>query len=112
MEDQGDVELPASDEKGEFTGNGADANPTSIETSSLRTEKEPSPSQSSCYDEVDDDDLEDLNVEQLQVLLFKAEAKAGMTALRQRQSAPPSLSAGSVQLLQKLNSVRGVLRQV
>ena len=77
LEDQVDFEAPASDEEGEFTGNGAVANSTSMETSSSCTEKEPSPSQSSSSDdEVDSDDLENLNIEQLQVLLYKAEAKA------------------------------------
>ena len=104
-----EIEPPVSDEVGEFTGNDAVANPTSMETPSLPTEKEPSPSQSSSSDELDGDDLEDLNVEQLQVLMFNAEAKTRITALRQNQSAPTSLSAGSVQLLQQQNAVGGAL---
>ena len=46
LEDQVDFEPFASDEEGEFTGNGAVANPTIMRTSSPRTEKEPSSSQS------------------------------------------------------------------
>ena len=88
-------------------GNGAVTNP--MEVSSPRTEKESSPSQSSSSDKVDGDDLQDLNVEQTHVLLFKTEAKARITALRQKQSTPPSLSAGSVQHLQQRNSVSAVL---
>ena len=72
-----EIEPPASDEVGEFTGNGAVANPPSMETPSLRTEKEPSPSQSSSSDELDGDDLEDLNVEQLQVLISRRKRKLG-----------------------------------
>ena len=109
LEDQADFNLSASDKEKEFTGNGAVANPTIMEASSLRTEKEPSPSQSFTSDKVDSDDLDDLNVEQLQVLLFKAKAKARITALRQNQSAPTSLSTGSVQLLQQRNAVSGAL---
>ena len=109
LKNQADFNLPASGKEKEFTGNGAVANPTVMEASSLRTEKEPSPSQSFASDKVDGDDLEDLNVEQLQVLLFEAEAKARITALRQNQSAPTSLSTGSAQLLQQRNAVSGAL---
>ena len=77
-----------------------------LAASSLRTEKEPSSSQLPSPDEkVDGDDLEDL--EQLRALLYKAEAKARILAPRQKQSAPTSLSAGSVQLLQHRNKVSG-----
>ena len=65
-----DFEPPAYDEVGKLIGNGAVANP--MEVSPQRTEEGPFPSQSpSSSDEVDGDDLEDLNVEQLKVLMFK-----------------------------------------
>lgn len=88
-----DFEPPVSHEEREATEKGAVANYESMEISSPSSAKEPSPPQSSSSSDVEEtagDHLKDLNVEQLQVLLYKAEAKARVLALQNLDPSPPS----------------------
>lgn len=107
LETQVELEPPGSEEEGGVKENGDVVDSESMEVSPRRCAKNPSSSQSSPSDDRKSTGLrlEDLRVEQFHVLIFKEEVKACSMAFREHRAAP-SLSAGSVRLINRRASVK------